>query len=281
MIKKYFKQLPYLLWTVIFTVVPLLFIVYFSFKVKDGNAFTYSNYSKFFSGLYIKVIYNSIKLALIATLLCLLIGFPCAYVLSNIKDTKKRTIYVLLFIIPLWTNFLLRTYSWMGIFREQGVINQLLLYLGLIKVPLKFLYNDYAVIAGMVYNFLPFMVLPIYTAIINIDIEYIDVARDLGAKGKDLFSKVIIPLSFSGIISGCIMVFMPSVTTFIISDLLGGSQKILVGNLIQREFLQSRNWESGSAISIIMLMIIFVTLLIFKKFVSSKNEDAIEGFKIW
>lgn len=281
MIKKYFKQLPYLLWTFIFTVVPLLFIVYFSFKVKDGNTFTYSNYSKFFSGLYIKVIYNSIKLAFIATTLCLLIGFPCAYVLSNIKDNKKRTIYVLLFIIPLWTNFLLRTYSWMGIFREQGVINQLLLYLGLIKVPLKFLYNDYAVVAGMVYNFLPFMVLPIYTAIINIDREYIDVARDLGAKGRELFLKIIIPLSFSGIISGCIMVFMPSVTTFIISDLLGGSQKILVGNLIQREFLQSRNWESGSAISIIMLIIIFITLMIFKKFVSNKNEDAIEGFKIW
>lgn len=281
MMKKYFKQLPYLLWTVMFTVIPLLFIVYFSFKVKDGNTFTYANYSKFFSGLYIKVIFNSIKLAFIATILCLVLGFPSAYALSNIEDTKKRTIYVLLFIIPLWTNFLLRTYSWMGIFREQGVINQLFLYLGLIKVPLKFLYNDYAVIAGMVYNFLPFMVLPIYTAIINIDREFIDVARDLGAKGKDLYLKVIIPLSFSGIVSGCIMVFMPSVTTFIISDLLGGSQKVLVGNLIQREFLQSRNWESGSAISIIMLVIMLLTLVLFKKFVSNKNENSIEEFKIW
>lgn len=279
--KRQLMKLPYLMWTFIFTIIPLFFVVYFSLKVKDGTGLTLQNYGKFFSVTYILVIVNSLKLSIISTLLCFIIGFPCAYLISNVKSESSRNIYVLLFIIPLWTNFLLRTYSWMGIFREQGVINQLFLYLGLIKVPLKFLNNDYAVLSGMVYNFLPFMVLPIYTALINIDREYIDVARDLGAKGKDLFLKIIFPLSIHGIISGCIMVFMPSVTTFIISDLLGGGQRVLVGNLIQREFLNARNWETGSAISIILLTIIFVTILIFRKFIYVKNENSIEGFKIW
>ena len=183
--------------------------------------------------------------------------------------------------MPLWTNFLLRTYSWMSIFREQGIINQMLINVGIIDSPIKFLNNNFAIIIGMIYNFLPFMVLPIYTALINIDKEYVECAKDLGAKGKDLFFRVIFPLSFKGVISGCIMVFMPSVTTFIISDLLGGSQNMLVGNLIQREFLQARNWETGSSISLIMIFIIFVSLMIFRIFVKKSDNEFTEGFKIW
>lgn len=278
--KKNLKSIPYFLWTIFFTVIPLIFIIYFSFKVKNEKfLFTFSNYKKFFDLTYIKVFFVSIKLSILSTFFCLLFGFPAAYALSNIKNYKKRSIFALFFIIPLWTNFLLRTYSWMSIFREQGIINQFLIYFSIIKTPIKFLYNDYAIVIGMIYNFLPFMVLPIYTSLINIDKEYIDAAKDLGAKDKDLFFRILIPMSMQSIISGCIMVFMPSVTTFIISDLLGGSQKMMLGNLIQREFLAARNWETGSSISVIMIIVIFITLIILKKFTSKDNIE--EGFKIW
>lgn len=278
--KKKLKAIPYFLWTIFFTVIPLIFIIYFSFKVKNEKfLFTLSNYKKFFDLTYIKVFFVSIKLSILSTFFCLLLGFPAAYALSNVKNLKKRNILALFFIIPLWTNFLLRTYSWMSIFREQGIINQFLIYFSIIKTPIKFLYNDYAIVIGMIYNFLPFMVLPIYTSLINIDKEYIDAAKDLGAKDKDLFFKILIPMSMQSIISGCIMVFMPSVTTFIISDLLGGSQKMMLGNLIQREFLAARNWETGSSISVIMIFVIFITLIVLKKFTSKDNME--EGFKIW
>lgn len=276
------RAMPYFLWTTLFTIIPLIFIIYYSFKVKDESFFfTFDNYKKFFTPTYVKIIFVSLKLSLISTLLCLILGFPAGFFLSKIKDERRRNIFVLLFIMPLWTNFLLRTYSWMSIFREQGIINQMLMNFGFIDSPIKFLNNNFAIIIGMIYNFLPFMVLPIYTALINIDREYIECAKDLGAKGKDLFLRIIFPLSFKGIISGCVMVFMPSVTTFIISDLLGGSQNMLVGNLIQREFLQARNWETGSSISLIMISIIFVCLIIFKLFLNKSENEFAEGFKIW
>lgn len=276
------RAMPYFLWTTLFTIIPLIFIIYYSFKVKDESfVFTFDNYKKFFTPTYVKIIFVSLKLSLISTILCLILGFPAGFFLSRIKDEKRRNIFVLLFIMPLWTNFLLRTYSWMSIFREQGIVNQMLMNFGFIDSPIKFLNNNFAIIIGMIYNFLPFMVLPIYTALINIDREYIECAIDLGAKGKDLFLRIIFPLSFKGIISGCVMVFMPSVTTFIISDLLGGSQNMLVGNLIQREFLQARNWETGSSISLIMISIIFVCLIIFKLFLNKSENEFAEGFKIW
>ncbi|KXB47546.1 hypothetical protein HMPREF3188_00516 [Tissierellia bacterium KA00581] len=278
--KKNLKLLPYLLWTVFFTIIPLIFIIYFSFKVKNEKyVFTFLNYEKFFDLIYIKVFLESIKLSILSTFFCLIFGFPAAYALSSVKSEKRRNILALFFIIPLWTNFLLRTYSCMSIFREQGIVNQFLKYFSIIDKPIKFLNNDYAILFGMIYNFLPFMVLPIYTSLINIDKDYIDAAKDLGAKEKDLFFRILIPMSMPSIISGCIMVFMPSVTTFIISDLLGGSQKMMLGNLIQREFLAARNWETGSSISVIMILVIFITLIILKKF-TSKNES-LEGFKVW
>lgn len=236
---------------------------------------------KFFNWTYVKIFIVSLRLSIISTILCLFIGFPAAKILSSMDNEKKRDIFVLFFIMPLWTNFLLRTYSWMSIFREQGIVNQFLKNIGLIDNSIQFLNNDYAIIVGMVYNFLPFMVLPIYTSLIGIDKSYIDVARDLGARTKDLYLRVILPLSFSGIVSGCIMVFMPSITTFIISDLLGGSQKMMLGNLIQREFLTARNWETGSSISVLMIIIVFLTLIILKKFTSKDNSVLGEGFKLW
>ena len=280
--KKYIKTMPYLLWSVLFTIIPLIFIIYFSFKEKDSFfSFTISNYLKFFNWTYVKIFIVSLRLSIISTILCLFIGFPAAKILSSMDNEKKRGIFVLFFIMPLWTNFLLRTYSWMSIFREQGIVNQFLKNIGLIDNSIQFLNNDCAIIVGMIYNFLPFMVLPIYTSLIGIDRAYIDVARDLGARTKDLYLRVILPLSFSGIVSGCIMVFMPSITTFIISDLLGGSQKMMLGNLIQREFLTARNWETGSSISVLMIIIVFLTLIILKKFTSKDNSVLGEGFKLW
>lgn len=280
--KKILRILPYFLWTTFFTIIPLFFIFYFSFKTKNERfSFTLSNYFKFLNLTYFKIVFVSLKLSFISTFLCFVLGFPLAVSLSRIKNEKKRNLFALFFIIPLWTNFLLRTYSWLNIFREQGIINQFLIDIGLIKNPIQFLYNDYAIVIGMIYNFLPFMVLPIYTALINIDRDYIEVAKDLGAKGKDLYFRLIIPLIIPSIISGCIMVFMPSVTTFIISDLLGGSQKMMLGNLIQREFLAARNWETGSSISVIMIFLIFLTLLILKRFKNRENMELNEGFRIW
>lgn len=278
--KKNLKYYIYFLWTFSFTVIPLIFIIYFSFKVKNEKfIFTIENYKKFFDLTYIKVFFISFKLSILSTLWCLILGFPAAYALSTINCEKRRNILALFFIIPLWTNFLLRTYSWMSIFREQGIINHFLQYFLIIDKPIKFLYNDAAIVIGMIYNFLPFMVLPIYTSLINIDNSYIDAAKDLGAKNKDLFFRILIPLSLPSIISGSIMVFMPSLSTFIVSDLLGGSQKMMIGNLIQREFLAARNWETGSSISVIMILVIFLILIVLKKI--TKEDKLNEGFKVW
>lgn len=197
-----------------------------------------------------------------------------AYVISK-SNIKRRNLMVVLFILPLWTNFLLRTYAWMVILREQGILNELLMSLGLIDTPIKFLYTNGAVLMGMVYNFLPFMVLPIYSVLSKIDNSLIEAAEDLGATTGSVFAKVIFPLSLPGVVSGVIMVFMPAVSTFVISDLLGGGQTILLGNLIQNQFMMARNWQFGSAISMIMMAVIVITMGILSKHRSK------EGGELW
>lgn len=262
--KKSFLATPYALWVLLFTIVPIFIILIYSFTERDPFGgmtlkFTTENYRMFFEPIYLNVLWRSIKLSVYSTIACLVIGYPMAYIISKAK-LKRQNLMVMLFILPLWTNFLLRTYAWMVILRDQGPINELLLRFGLIDEPIRMLYTNGAVIMGMVYNFLPFMVLPIYSVLAKMDYSLIEAAKDLGADTKGVFTKVIFPLSFPGVASGILMVFMPAISTFVISDLLGGGQTILLGNLIQNQFMMARNWQFGSAISMIMMVMIIISM---------------------
>lgn len=277
--KKSLLAMPYLLWTVLFTIVPLFII--FIFSINDSSSigqisfnFTISKYKQFFEPIYIDVFFRSIKLSLYSTIACLIIGYPVAYIIAN-RGVKVRNFLILFIILPQWTNFLLRTYAWMSILKDNGPINTFLMNIGLIKEPLTLLYTDGAVLMGMVYNFLPYMILPIYTVILKIDKSYIEAARDLGADSIKTFKKIILPLSMPGVVSGIIMVFMPAISTFVISDLLGGGHSMLMGNLIQNQFLAARNWQFGSAISMILIMIILITMLFLNKYSESDKGGAL------
>lgn len=271
---------PYVLWIVLFTILPLLIIVLFSFteKTEMGSismVFTLDNYRKFFQPLYLNVLKRSVILAVVSTVMCLIVGYPMAYIMSR-APRKKRNLMATLFVLPLWTNFLLRTYAWMGLLREQGLVNEFLKAIGLIERPLQLLYNNGAVVMGMVYNFLPFMVLPIYSVLVKLDDSLLEAAHDLGANDVKVFQKVIFPLSLPGVATGIYMVFMPAVSTFVLSDLLGGSHTILLGNLIENQFRNARNWQFGSAISVIMLLFIIVTMGYF-----AKDGDHERGNGLW
>ena len=227
---------PYAIWSVLFIVIPLILIVFFSFtKQVDGRyMFALDNFDKFFNVMYFKVVRRSLVLAFISTVLCLIVGYPTAYIISKAKPSRRATL-LLLCILPMWMNFLLRTYAWSAILGKNGFINTLLGMVGL--GPINILYTDAAVLLGMVYNFLPFMILPIHTILSKMDQDLINAAKDLGANNFQVFTKVIFPLSLPGVISGITMVFMPAVSTFVISKLLGGGQFYLIGNLIEQEFM--------------------------------------------
>ncbi|MBU5455427.1 ABC transporter permease [Caproiciproducens sp. MSJ-32] len=269
---------PYILWMIIFIVVPLGLILLYSFTTGDGDIrniqFTLDNFKKFLDPRYIDVLWRSINLALKSTVITLILGYPMAMIISK-ENIKKRNVMILLFVIPMWMNFLLRTYAWLTLLGKNGFINYILTKLRL--KPLNLIYNDGAVLLGMVYNFLPFMVLPIYSVLIKIDKSLIEAAEDLGAGKIKVFTKIIFPLSIPGIITGITMVFMPAVSTFVISRLLGGGQYMLIGNLIEQQFLGTGDWHFGSAISIIMMVIILITMAITAKF----DKDNEGGGGLW
>ena len=277
--KKSLLSTPYILWTVLFTIVPLIIILIFSLSASSkigslSTDFTLDRYVQFFEPIYADVFFRSIKLSLYSTVFCLILGYPVAYIIAN-KKMRMRNFLILFIILPQWTNFLLRTYAWMSILKDNGPINSFLMNIGLIKEPLTLLYTDGAVLMGMVYNFLPYMTLPIYTVILKIDKAYVEAARDLGASSAITFRKIILPLSMPGIVSGIIMVFMPAISTFVISDLLGGGHSMLMGNLIQNQFLAARNWQFGSAISMILIAIILITMLVLNRYSSSDKGGAL------
>ena len=270
---------PYLVWIVLFIVIPILMVAFFSVVEEGpdgGMIFTLNNFNRVFDPIYISVWWRSIKMALEATIICLLIGYPMAMILSKMKK-KTQTIAVLLFVVPMWMNFLLRTYAWMTILGKNGILNQLLGMLGLPQGT--FLYSEGAVLLGMVYNFLPFMVLPIYTVLSKMDRSLIEAAEDLGGNARVVFTKVTFPLSMPGVISGVSMVFMPAVSTFVISNLLYGGQYMLIGNLIEQQFLVVGDWHFGSAIAIILMIIILVTMAIMNRASGSSPEDS--GVNLW
>ncbi|MFV0519064.1 MAG: ABC transporter permease [Lachnospirales bacterium] len=258
-------SIPYSIWLVIFIVIPMLLVLYYSFTV--SGEFTLEGYKRIIDPLYIGVILKSVKLAFFSTVWCVLIGYPIAYILAKQEFVTKEFL-IFLFVAPMWLNALVRTYSWLTILENNGLINSFLAFLGFEKVQL--LYTDFAVMLGMVYNFLPFMILPIFTVLRKLDKSLIEAASDLGATWIQTFRKIIIPLSLGGVISGATMVFMPALTTFAISNILGGGQYILVGNLIEQQFLRVGDWNFGSALSLLIITVILITMIIFPE---SENAE--------
>ncbi|WFA09454.1 ABC transporter permease [Tissierella sp. Yu-01] len=274
-------SIPYILWLIIFIVIPLFLIVSYAFSIGDSQhistfKFSLENFERFISSpIYIKVLIRSVRLALVSTIVCLALGYPIAYIISKEKP-KKRNVMILMFVIPMWMNFLLRTYAWLTLLGKGGIINIFITKLGF--QPLDLLYNDTSVLLGMVYNFLPFMVLPIFSVLTKIDIRLIEAAEDLGANKIKTFMKVIFPLSLPGVITGISMVFIPAVSTFIISSLLGGNKANLIGNIIEQQFRYTGDWHFGSAMSIILMIFILLTMALTSKFDKEKEG---EGGGLW
>lgn len=271
---------PYIVWMIIFIVIPLILVLVYSLTsgdIHDPSSLTFSldSYGKFFDVIYLRVLGKSFWLALVSTVLCLLLGYPVALIISR-ANNKHRGLLLLFFLVPIWMNFLLRTYAWMAILSPNGFLNNILEFIGLPKLAI--MPGQTAVILGMVYNFLPFMVLPIYTVLSKIDKNVLEAAMDLGANKFITLIKVILPLSVPGIVSGITMVFMPAVSTFVISRLLGGGKELLVGNLIEQQFTVQRDWHFGSALSIILMIMILISMAIMSRVDKDKEQ---EGAALW
>ncbi|HPZ06962.1 MAG TPA: ABC transporter permease, partial [Candidatus Eremiobacteraeota bacterium] len=243
---------PAFLWLLLFFLIPLGIIFVYSFCERGNYGgvnwnFTFENYKQVLNPVYLKTILYSFWIAILNTVICLLIGYPMAYYISTRKSTAFKNILLILVILPFWTDFLVRTYAWLVILREGGLINTILLQMGIIQEPLKLLFTDLAVIIGLVYGYLPFMILPLYASIEKLDPSLIEAAYDLGANGFNVFWKVILPLTSPGIIAGSILVFVPTLGAYITPDLLGGAKVMMIGNLIQQQFLKVKNWPFGSS----------------------------------
>ena len=255
--------------------VPMFIIVLYAFT-KQGNSvvtvnFTLANFVRFFSEpIHLNILFRSLKIALITTSLCLLFGYPAAYFIANLKNHHQGLI-ILLITLPTWINMLVRTYAWMGMLQDDGMFNIILGWIGL--GPYKMLYTEWAVALVMVYNFIPFMILQIYSSLTKMDKSYLEAASDLGANRFESFLRITLPLSLPGVISGITLVFLPAVSSFFIPKLIGGGNYILIGNLIENMFLQSGEWNYGSAISLIMVVIIMLSMWLTKKV----DKDPTEG----
>lgn len=260
--RKPFLASPYLVWAVGFIIIPLIMVFYYGLTDKSG-AFTLDNIIAIKTPENLKSLGLALLLSVIATLICLILAYPLGLILRS-SSFGGSGLMIFIFILPMWMNFLLRTLAWQTLLEKTGVINTVLSFLGL---PLLNIINTpYAIVLGMVYNFLPFMVLPIYNVLIKIDQNVINAARDLGANYFQTLIRVILPLSVPGIISGITMVFVPALTTFVISDLLGGSKILLIGNVIEQEFKQTGNWNAGSGLSLVLMIFILISMFITNKY---------------
>ena len=252
---------PYLVWMTIFTVVPLLIVIWYAMTNSDGQ-FTFDNLTQI--GRYSSVFARSLILAAISTVVCLIMAFPVGYFLSRLRANKQH-IMLMLIMLPMWMNFLLRTYAWMTLLGNNGIINNLL---GMISIgPLKLINTEGAVVLGMVYNYLPFMILPLYSVMVKIDKSLIEAASDLGCNPVSTLFRVVVPLSVPGIMSGVTMVFVPAISTFIISRMLGGGSNLLIGDLIEMQFLgNAYNPHLGAGISLVLMVIILLIMTIMNQF---------------
>jgi len=283
--KLYHAATPYIVWMALFVVAPIIMVVIYAFSSAEGG-FTFDNFLHM--GTYTVVFTRSFKLAAIATVICLLIGYPVSYMMSK-EGPQFQKMAMILIMLPMWMNFLLRTYSWMSILENNGLLNHFFQNIGLIDLYNRFgmrfiedftpvayfqmLNTQGAVILGMVYNYLPFMIMPIYSVIVKLDDNLLQAARDLGANGLQVFYRVIFPLSLPGVISGITMVFVPSVSTFAISKMLGGGTEVLLGDLIEQQFLGGAyNPHLGAAISLVMMVIVVVCMVVMNRFGEGEEQ---------
>ena len=260
---------PYVLWMVLFTLIPLGVVVYYAFTDSVTGAFTLANMANFAN--YWPIFLRSIWLSVFATLICLLIGYPVAYYIAHCKPATQRLLQMLV-MLPMCISFLLRTLAWVALLEDTGIINNFLTSIGLTPLPL--IRNNGAVILGMVYNYLPYMILPLYTVIMKIDSRLIEAAQDLGCNNRHVFTKVILPLSVPGIVSGITMVFVPAVSTFYISQKLGSPGTILIGDVIESQFKAAYNPNLGAALSLVLMLLIFVCVGIMNRFTSDDDEES-------
>jgi len=270
---------PSLAWLILFFLAPLLIILFYSFLQRGTYGelvyeFSVHNYIRFFEPIYLRVLLDTFTIAVLTTFLTLMIAYPLAYYIAKLPK-ERQPVWLILIMIPFWINFLIRSYAWIVILRTQGVVNTSLLKLGWIEVPLQLLYNNGAVLLGMVYTLLPFMVLPIYVAIERLDDRKLEAAYDLGATPLKAFIHITLPLTKSGIINGSILVFVSSFGMFVVPDIMGGAKTVLLGNLIQNQFLTARDWPFGSAASIMLMLLSFILILLYHR--ALKVHEQLEG----
>ena len=257
--------LPARLWTVLFFAIPLAIVVAYSFLTRGDYGgvelpWSLENYQRLVDPLYLAILWRSIWIAALATALCALLGFPLA--LFIVRAGALRNLYLQLVLLPFWTSFLVRTYAWLFILRDTGLINTVLLGLHLIRIPLQLLYNEGAVLTGLVYNFLPFFVLPVYATLERLDPALLEASADLGARPFATLRRVIIPLSTPGIVAGSVLVFIPCLGAYLTPDLLGGGKSVMLGNLVQNQFTTARDWPFGSAASLILMLASAILLIL-------------------
>lgn len=252
---------PYLIWMTLFTLIPLGVVVYYALTDPATGVFTFGNIRQL--GMYLPVLWQSILYSLVSAVICLILGYPVAYYIAHTGQTTQKFLYMLV-MLPMCMSFLLRTLAWVGLLQDTGIINNLLAAVGLPR--LRLIRTPAAVVLGMVYNYLPYMILPLYATIIKIDGRLIEAAEDLGCNGIQVFRRVILPLSVPGILSGMTMVFVPAVSTFYISQKLGGTDTVLIGDVIERQFKQGNNPNLGAALSIVLMILVFVCTGIMNRF---------------
>lgn len=270
--RQWFLSAPYVVWSIGFIVLPLLMIVFYGLTTKDGKI-TFSNLKMIFDPMNFSTLVLSIRLSLLSTAICLLVAYPLALALRSLK-LKSNGFVILMFMLPMWMNFLLRTIAWQNILERNGIINTVLGAFGLPK--LNIINTPAAIVLGMVYDFLPFMIIPIYNVLSKISDDVIQAAADLGANNFHVFLKIILPLSMPGVISGLTMVFVPALTTFVISDILGGGKILLIGKLIEQKFKQANDWNGGSGLSLVLMVFIFLCMAVVQKY----DKDS-EGSNVW
>lgn len=267
---------PIFIWMLCFFIIPVILMIFVSFCTRGEygevvKQLNIENYIRFIDPMYISIFLKSLFIALVTTVICLILGYPFAYYIGR-APKKLRGALILLIMLPFWTNSLIRTYAWIILLRTEGIINSYLINFHIIKEPLKLLYNNTSVLIGMVYMMFPFMVLPIYSSVEKLDKSFIEAASDLGAAPVKSFIKVILPLTLPGIMAGCLLVFVPTLGYFFIPDLMGGSKVILLSNLIKNQYLTARDWPFGSAISVILIIVMLILIGLYFKVLKSKEK---------
>ena len=273
---KSFFILPIIIYTFVLILLPIIYILFLSFCTSDSYGgilynFTLDNYLNIFDMTYIKMLLKSSLIAIVTTFICILISYPFALILRN-KSEHIKNLTTKLIMVPFLTNSLIRTYGWIILLRKNGIINKFLTSLGIIAFPLNLMYNKLGIIIGMTYTLLPFMLLPVCSAVFEIDKSLIEAAKDLGAKPLQIFKNIILPQTISGVFNGSLMVFIPAIGYFFIADILGGGKTMIIGNLIKNQFLTARNWSFGSAIAIFLIIITFALVKVYKK-LGGKMEE--------